>query len=258
MATLSDAHNVMSPDPDIEVEARRILDEAAARRVPVRLIGGLAVRSYVRGATVPVLTRKYGDIDLVTLKGRSKDVAAFIASLGYEPNRVFNATQGHSRLLFYDRPNERRLDVFVGEFKMCHEIPITERILRQPTAVPLAELLLMKLQVVELGPKDQTDIMTLLFHNELDSDDTGGINEDEVARLCARNWGLWRTCKTNVERVQAALATSGLTSEEQQVVAGRLGRLWARVEVEPKSAKWKVRARIGDRVRWYEEPDEVG
>ena len=88
-------------------------------------------------------------------------------------------------------------------------------------------------------------------------DDVERINENRVAELCAADWGLWRTTKMNVERVSQALATSGLPEEAQAMVLARLERLWARIEAEPKSTKWKLRARVGDKKRWYEEPEEV-
>jgi hypothetical protein len=178
--------------------------------------------------------------------------------MGYEPDRVFNATNGHRRLLFYDVANSRQVDVFVGSFEMCHDIPITERIALATHSIPLAELLLTKMQIVELNAKDQTDIVTMLYHHDVASDDIEQINADRVAELCANDWGLWRTVKMNVERVRAALASSGMTEDAQDLVIKRLDDLWERVEAEPKSTKWKLRNRVGDKVRWYEEPEEVG
>ena len=142
---------------------------------------------------------------------------------------------------------------------MCHSIPITERIELHPSAVPLAELLLTKMQIVELNAKDQADILTILYHHDVaETDDGGGVvNAARVARLCAGDWGLWRTTLLNVERTRNALVGSSLTAEQQSLVGERLERLWARVESEPKSTKWKMRNRVGDKVRWYEEPEEV-
>ena len=88
---------------------------------------------------------------------------------------------------------------------MCHAIPITERIELQPDAVPLAELLLTKLQIVELNAKDQSDIITMLYHHDVGEGDDGVINAKRVAQLCAADWGLWRTTKMNVERTRQAL-----------------------------------------------------
>ena len=140
-----------TPNADIVAEASRLLEAAVAADVPVRLVGGLAVRAHLPEGTEPVISREYKDIDLVTLKGRSKAVTTFMTEQGYEADRVFNTTNGHRRLLYYDVPHQRQVDVFVGAFEMCHAIPITERIELHPAAVPLAELLLTKLQIVELN-----------------------------------------------------------------------------------------------------------
>ncbi len=246
-----------APLDDIVLEADRLLEAAAAEDVPVRLIGGLAVRMHVNGD--PVISREYKDIDLVTLKGRGKRVSEFMTAMGYEADRAFNATNGHRRLLYYDRPHARQVDVFVGAFEMCHSIPITERIELHPSAVPLAELLLTKMQIVELNAKDQADILTILYHRDVADDDGGGsaVNAARIAQLTATDWGLWRTTRMNVERTREALPGSALSPDQQAVVGERLDRLWERIESEPKSTKWKMRNRVGDKVRWYEEPEEV-
>jgi hypothetical protein len=249
--------STVSPHADIMSEANRLLEAAQAADVPVRLIGGLAVRLHVPTDAEPIFEREYKDIDLVTLKGKSRMVSEFMVSMGYEPDKAFNATNGHRRLLFYDTEHQRQVDVFVGSFEMCHEIPITERIALATRAIPLAELLLTKMQIVELNAKDQTDIVTMLYHHDIADDDVERINAARVAELCAADWGLWRTMKMNIERVRGALATSGMPEDAQALVLKRLDELWARVEAEPKSTKWKLRNRVGDKVRWYEEPEEV-
>jgi hypothetical protein len=246
-----------TPDADILAEANRLLAAAHEANVPVRLIGGIAVRLHIPTDETPVLQREYKDIDLVTLKGKSNVVKEFMTSMGYEGDRMFNATNGARRLLFYDVPNSRQVDIFVGSFDMCHDIPITERISLATHGIPLAELLLTKMQIVDLNAKDHTDIVTMLYHHDVADSDVERINADRVAELCAADWGLWRTTKMNVERVQASLATSGLDPNGQRLVLDRLNRLWDRIEAEPKTTKWRLRSKVGDKKKWYVEPDEV-
>jgi len=245
------------PLPQILDEARRLASAALEQDVPIRLVGGLAVRIRVDEAFHPGLSREYKDIDFVTLKGRNKQVAAFIEGMGYEPQPQFNAMNGHERLLFFDLGNERQLDVFVGAFRMCHEIPITNRITLDPTTLPLAELLLTKLQIVNLNEKDLRDVIAILHHHEIADHDGDTINADRVARLCAEDWGLWRTCKMNVERVHDGIEGYDIAQSEREVVEERLDRLWERIQAEPKTRGWRLRDRIGDRRRWYDEPEEV-
>jgi hypothetical protein len=245
-----------TPNADIVLEADRLLGAAGEADVPVRLVGGLAVRAHLPAGTEPIIVREYKDIDLVTLKGRGRAVSAFMTEQGYEADRVFNTTNGHRRLLYYDVPHQRQVDVFVGAFEMCHSIPITDRIDLHPTAVPLAELMLTKMQIVELNAKDQSDIVTMLFHNDVGDGDDGMINAKRVGALCASDWGLWRTTKMNTERTRQALANGA--PEVREVAEPRLERLWQAIEDAPKSGRWKMRNRVGDKVRWYEEPEEVG
>jgi hypothetical protein len=244
------------PLADIVAEAGRLLDAAHADGVPIRLIGGLAIYMHTEEIP-PSLQRSYDDIDIATPKGASRRVGDFFAKLGYEPAREFNALQGDRRLLFYDRANERKLDVFVGSFEMCHTIPITGRIELDDRTIPLAELLLTKLQVVELNDKDLRDIATLLNRHEVAGDDGDAINGDFIASLTADDWGLWRTVKLNLERIRDQIGSLSLDADAQARIVEGADALWQRIEQEPKSRKWRVRDRVGDRKRWYEVPDEV-
>jgi hypothetical protein len=246
----------VGPLADIVAEAGRLLDAAHADGVPIRLIGGLAIYMHTEEIP-PSLQRSYDDIDIATPKGASRGVGDFFAKLGYEPAREFNALQGDRRLLFYDRANDRKLDEFVGSFEMCHTIPITERIELDDRTIPLAELILTKLQVVELNDKDLRDIATLLNGHEVGGDDGDTINGDFIAGLTADDWGLWRTVKLNLERVHDQIGSLSLDAEGQARIVERADALWQRIEREPKSRKWRVRDRVGDRKRWYEVPDEV-
>jgi hypothetical protein len=180
-----------------------------------------------------------------------------MTGLGYEPAKEFNALNGSKRLLFYDVPNERQVDVFVGSFEMCHAIPITDRIALETETIPLAELLLTKLQVVQLNEKDLRDIVALIHHHQVGESDDDTINSAFIASLTAQDWGLWRTVKMNLERIHGGVAGLGLSPDEQRDVLAKADALWERIEQEPKSRGWKMRDRIGDRKRWYEQPDEV-
>jgi Uncharacterised nucleotidyltransferase len=245
------------PLADIVDEGRRIAEEAERARVPLRLMGGVAIRLHGQIDLPPVLVRAYGDIDLVTTSRAGRDARRLLEALGYTPNERFNALNGSQRLVFYDEPHRRQIDVFVGEFSMCHEIPIADRLELERTTLPLAELLLTKLQIVELNPKDVTDMLALLVEHDVGESDGDTINAGYVASLLGRDWGLWRTATGSLVTLRASLAESGLSAEEQARVGDRLDRLEQRIEAEPRSMRWRTRARVGDRVRWYQEPDEV-
>jgi hypothetical protein len=241
---------------EIVVEAERILDAAHAQDVPLRLMGGVAV--FLHAGDIPMpLRRAYDDIDLATTKRASRQTAELLVQLGYEPAREFNALNGSRRLLFHDRAHDRKLDVFVDTFEMCHTIPIAGRIELDDRTIPLAELLLTKLQVVELTEKDLRDIATLLEGHAVEEHDDNAINGGYVASLTSDDWGLWRTVKLNLERLRERAGSLGLDADVRSRVLERADDLWERIESEPKSRRWRMRDRVGDRKRWYEVPDEV-
>jgi hypothetical protein len=243
--------------PGVVDEARRLLAAAQEEGLRLRLIGGVGVRLHVQGELNPAFAREIRDIDVVTGKGEGRRAGAFIEAQGYTPNRTFNAMHGARRMLFYDDANRRQIDVFINTFEMCHVLPLGEHLERDPITVPLADLLLTKLQIVTLNAKDRSDACAVLLEHELGSGDVECIDAARIADLCARDWGLYRTLQLNLERLAAALLESGLNDDAQSVIATRLAGITAAIEAAPKSVKWKARARIGDRVRWYEEPDEV-
>jgi hypothetical protein len=245
------------PDASVTTEARRIGELAASRGVPLRVVGGVAVALHTSGEVHPALRRTYRDIDLVTKRRGDREALKLLVDAGYVSNERFNSLVGvHNRLVVYDMLNGRQIDVFVGEFKMCHAIPLERLDVDSPT-VPLAELLLTKLQIVRLNEKDVKDIAAILLEHPVDSGDDETINASRVAELLSSDWGLWRTSRGSIEFVHAGLDEIGLSPAERDLIRERLDTLWERVEREPKSLKFRTRARVGDRTRWYEEPDEV-
>lgn len=239
---------------DPVAEARRTVERASSEDIMLRAIGGVAVA--LQSPPEPLLSREIRDIDYVARKGNNKGLAALFESLGYVSDEQFNAFHGHARQIYVDAQNRRKVDVFVGGFSMCHQVPVAERLDRHPLTIPLAELLLTKLQIFELNERDERDIYNLCFHHEIADSNGDGIEAGLIAQLCARDWGLWRTTKRTIERCREDLENYGLGSEQRELIAGRLRQLWDRIEREPKSSKWRMRNRVGDRVRWYEEPEE--
>src|ERR1700730_1583633 len=244
-----------APLGDLITASRGLGEAAAATGLTVRLLGGAAV--YVQAPSAgPLLPRPIGDIDIAIRRDGWRAVADFLKRAGYTGDEMFNALHGTRRMLFFDEVNERKLDVFVGEFGMCHVIPIAGRLDREPVTIPLAELLLTKLQIVQLTERDLRDIYSLLFHHHISDGDGSGIEADFIADLCAKDWGLWRTCTETIEQSLARLPEYEMPAEASQLVAQRLGALLKVVEKAPKSARWKLRSRVGDKVRWYNEPEE--
>jgi hypothetical protein len=242
-------------EADVVAEGRRLLDKAAAEGVPLRLLGGVAIRLRAAGELAPAFSRSYADLDFATTRKGSRRAEELLRQEGYVPHVAYNALHGGERLLFFDDPHDRQVDVFVGVFSMCHKVPLGDRIELDPTSIPLAELLLTKLQVVELNEKDVRDALALLHDHPVGEEDGDTLNAGRVAELCAGDWGLWRTITQNLLSCRTFADTYDVPDRAR--LEQRLDALLDRIEREPKPRSWRLRAKIGDRKRWYELPEEV-
>jgi hypothetical protein len=242
------------PREDVIDEARRISESAAETGMPLKLVGGAGVRLHSVTTERPPLRRRYGDLDFVASSKQRGQVQKLFESLGYEGDMRFNTLNGHQRLLYLDGRNGRQIDIFIDVMKMCHTIDLRQRLQHKgPTLTP-ADLLLSKMQIFEINQKDVVDLTALLLDHEVGADDDDRINAPYLAHLAAEEWGLYRTLQLNAGRLRAALAD---LSVERDLVRRRLDTLWELIEAEPKPLKWRLRAKVGDRMSWYELPEEV-
>jgi hypothetical protein len=236
-------------EPPLVVEGRRVVEDAAARGLPVRLLGGVAVWLRSSEATRDAFAREYPDLDLVAHKKQSRQLRDLLEERGYVPERTFNATHGAKRLLYHAARNEHHVDVFLDVFEMSHKLDLGARLETEPVTLPAAELLLTKLQVAEVNRKDLADAtMLLIEHEPADEDGAGKLNVAEIARVCAGDWGLYTTFNDNLAKLRETFS---------QAPAARIGELERRLADEPKTRAWNLRAKIGRRKRWYELPEEV-
>lgn len=198
--------------------------------------------------------RAYHDLDLIVRKGDHRRVGEVLERSGYEPVRNFNAVQGETRLMYMDTVSPCQLDIFLGEFRMCHSVPMARTVFDASghPSLRLAELILTKLQVVELTPKDLSDVGSLLACHELG---TGmeEIDADQLGRYLGNDWGLWRTVTYNLGRLREWTNTAPAGGE---LIKRRIGELMERIDAAPRSRRWKLRSRVGERVIWYELPEE--
>jgi hypothetical protein len=241
---------------DIVAEGERLLGLAAEADVDLRLLGGVAVR--LRAPEVPpALDREYKDLDFAIAKSDASGLDQLLRDAGYNPHVSFNAMHARERALFFDDDHGRQVDVFIGSFRMCHQIPLAERLELDAATVPLAELLLTKLQIIELNEKDVRDTVLLLHGHPVEERDDNAVNAARVAALCASDWGLWRTITANLQRCREHVGDYDLSNGDKEQIAARFDQIIERVEAEPKGRGWKLRAKVGERKRWYDLPEEV-
>ncbi len=259
-----------SPGEDIQDslqdEARRLLAAADASALPLGLLGGMGIRLLLGERMEPRLRREIGDLDFITTRRAGAAVESMLAAHGWEPRRRFNAINGARRLLFDEpggaRDGARRVDVFVGSFQMCHRLPLLERLNGRGEILPAAELALTKLQIVALNAKDRDDLYALLLACEVADQDAGSdgapaIDARRIADLTGNDWGLHHTLELNLSRLRDGLLETGLEAAPRELLQQRIAALGDALERAPKSRAWRLRARVGERRRWFEEPEEI-
>ncbi len=242
------------PLEDTIAEAERVADAASSEKLGVKLLGGAGIHMHSPSAHRPPLRRRYGDLDYAMPSRDRKRVLAFFPALGYEANERFNLMQGDRRLYFYDAANGRQVDVFIDVMRMSHVIDLRGRLDHAGPCASPSDLLLSKLQIYEVNRKDLVDLTALLLDHPIADRNDDAVDATYVARLAAEDWGLYRTLQTNAEKLRATLDELDV---DRDLVRSRLDELWGVVEAQPKPLKWKLRAQVGDRLRWYELPEEV-
>lgn len=243
---------------EILTEMHRLVEAGNARNIQIRAIGGLAVQAHDK-TNHPLFTREFADLDFVIAKKQRREFEMFMPELGYSPDKQFNVLNGATRQIYFDDKTDMKMDIFVGDFEMCHRIPLEERLAADPVTIPLAELLLSKAQIVELNRKDLLDITSLLLNNETGRDDDEKINLKILARLCSQDWGLYKTTSINLQRVEDLVGEAGLplADEERALVIRRVREIQHAFETMDKPIAWQLRDRVGTRVKWYIEVEEV-
>jgi len=235
----------------LAAELIRLAEEQGTR---LRALGGLGIALRAPDAH-PVLQRPFADIDLAAGRKSRRPLTDALERAGLQAEPEFNALQGARRQIWWTPDRTTHVDIFLGEFSMCHSLDLDQRLPADHPALAAADLLLMKLQVVELNHKDVTDAAALLSTHRLDETDAAGsINRDRIVEVLAGDWGFYTTATDNLERLPELVAA--VDAELAATVADRAAQIRAAVDAAPKSRAFKLRARVGRRKRWYEVPDE--
>ena len=236
-------------------EAARVIEAAEANGVVLRLFGGVSFWFRCPSAKSPGLQRKYVDVDFMGHSKQSKEIKQLFSSLDYVPRDKFNAMQGYRRLIFNDMANQRRVDVFLDVFEMCHSFNFKDRLEVDTKTIPLADMLITKIQIIDVNEKDLKDAVCLFADYDVGAGDAEMINGAYIANLCASDWGVYKTFTMNLDRLLAKLGDLSLEDDLKATVGNRVKKLRTMIEDKPKDFRWKMRARVGEKVKWYELPE---
>lgn len=243
-----------------ENELQRIIRASNTAGLTLRVLGSLAFQIHCPkfGYLQEKMGRAYTDIDFAGYRREAEAVCTLMNDLGYgEEREAFILTQGHRAI--FNRPEINiHVDVFYEKLDFCHVIQWDRRLEVDSPTIPLAEMLLEKMQIVEICEKDVIDTIMLLLEHPLGKTDDDTINMKRVSELCSQDWGLWRTVTMNLNKVgKLTQGYDELSDMHKAHIASHVEEALAFIEAEPKSLAWRLRHRVGDRVKWYKEVDEV-
>lgn len=246
----------------LEAEVLRLVAEADAAGAPVRVLGSLGVSIHCPASAplLPSFKRTYSDIDFAAYRKHARELTRILAAAGYVEDRQL-AIDFEGRRGLYDHPaNGTHVDVFFDVLEFCHPIALAGRLELDTPTLPVADLLLSKMQIVKINEKDVIDAILLILEHPIAEGrpDRDVLDAGRVAEACAGEWGLWRTLTYNLDKVVALAATYPQLSDEQRTtVETRVAELRARVEAEPKPLAWRMRAKVGERRQWWTDVEEV-
>jgi len=237
-------------------KAIAIVEVAEKNGVTLRLMGGLAVAFHCHLAHAEHM-RGCHDIDLFGLRKESEGIQLVFRNLGYSADKEFNALNGTERLRFRDNQN-RDVDVFLDKFRMEHVIDFRARLHLDNFTIPLTDLFLTKVQNVKLAAKDVSDIISLLEDHTIgDNDDQEVVNLRYIEELCADDWGLWRSVTGNLSKVSELVNQGDYEAIDKAQVLSKLESIRNAIDSREKTLRWKLRARVGEKVQWYFDVEEA-
>lgn len=250
-----------SPEEFIQ-EAITCVEEAEKRGIILRVMGGMAI--YMHSRQYEDLWKKLGrlgkrvftDIDFASYGKFRNKIMKFLEERGYMLHQRAMLGMARERLIFF---GERipMVEVFFDRLRMNHIIEFKNRLEVDKPTIPLAELLLQKIQIVHINEKDIKDAIVLIRAHEIGESDEETINAKRIAKIMANDWGFYYTSTTNLKKIKESLDKyEVLSDEDKEIIRQRIDKLLTYIEKEPKSFKWKMRARIGTKKKWYEDVEE--
>ena len=250
--------SVPGAEEPLFAEADQLLAEATRRGLVLRLAGLAGVLrhcEHCHRAAAALRREPPGDLDFFAYGKQQRELGRLFADLGYQadPSVAFSQEYGIDRLIYAGRASAAKVDVFLDVLRMSHTIEFRTRLDCTPPTAQTADLLLSKLQIHEITEKDVKDMVALFASHPLGDGSHGTIESHRIVSLMARDWGLCYTALDNLEIAEDLLAGWESAGPVAVHAAAGIEELKERIELAPKTLRWKARARLGTRVRWYED-----
>jgi len=242
-------------------EALRLVADAERRGLQLRILGSIAYRLQCPKNLhlFEDMARVLTDVDFAALRSQNQEIREFFLGEGYKPDEgVYVASEG-SRHIYLHPTTKLNVDVFADELYFCHRIPFEGRLDIDTPTISTTDLLLEKMQIVEINLKDFKDTLVLLLEHPLGSSADGNKHIDMryICDIMSRDWGFYYTFTTNLARVTDYISEFGaITAAEGDTIRSKVKHILDAIEAAPKSLKWKVRAKVGTRTLWYQEVTE--
>lgn len=236
-----------------ESAALDIVQAAHGRRLALRVMGDTAVRLRCPTAAMFPATENDEILELIARGRASSEVEGLMKERGLHAETRFNMLHGSERLRFVEPEAKLPIEVFLDAFESFHRLELAERLQLNEVTLPLADLLLLELQVVDSTPQDQKRILCLLADHDLGSG-ADSMDPARIVEVCADDWGWYKTVTMNLGNV-IKVAPTLLKGDQPALVEQRARQLIKAIEDAPKSMGWQVRARLGERRPWYNVPE---
>jgi hypothetical protein len=248
-------------------EAEAIIAAAEERGIQLRLLGAVAVIKHcpefiwLHEAT----NRELTDIDFVAYSKHERAIRDLLTELGYVTKggggRGVTMEVWTGREIYLDPTGGRHgVDVFYDKLDFCHPVEFKGRLELDSPTIPLSDIVLEKLQIVEINEKDIKDLMIMFLEHPVNANGSAGreeIDADYIAKRFAGDWGFYYTAGLNFDKVISFLPRyEAFTPEHRETIAVRIAELRDAIEGKAKSTAWKMRARIGPRKKWYRDVAE--
>ena len=249
------------PWEGLQAEAVAIVAAAAGHGVTLRVVGSAGIRLHCAapGPLMDRLGRPAKDIDFVVPQRHRKGMRRVLEDRGYVIDRDLLIAMEGARYSFAHREHGTEIDVFVERLDFCHTIELAGRLSAHPVTIPIEELLLQKVQIVEMTTTDLIDVGVLLATHEVGEDGPEEVDAAHIARLLARDWGFHHTSTRNLERVRQRVAAGeaiDVGAERAIQVQRGVGRLMSAIDAEAKSLAWRMRDKVGERKQWWQDVDD--